>query len=211
MDNPAFQNDKGVTVKPSKKQLTRTNSTLTPTSKSWHLTQMPRSKLCRCNSVLVPKHCCAEDAENHLDGSKSLEYPFIANKLQTKNIFNENPLWTKEFWSDSYNRLHDSSPAFQSFSASKPGVATIYDPHFLSSKFGYSGSHHTVSHNEKRKDWWIRRSFLSSHRVAAILCALVLTLLASGNVIYILKTGMNQNIYYKKYMMPSTSRYLLAC
>lgn len=191
MDNPAFQNDKGSSSKPSKKHLTRTNSTLTPTSKSWHLTQMPRSKLCRCNSVLVPKLCCAEDAENSFDGSTSLEYPFFSNKLPQKNNLNENPLWTKEFWSDNYNRLHDSSPAFQSFCTSKSGVATIYDPHFLSSKFGYSGSHHTASNKENKKDWWLGRSFSSSHRVAAILCAIVLTLLASGNIIYILKTGMS--------------------
>ncbi|XP_054268488.1 uncharacterized protein LOC128990218 isoform X1 [Macrosteles quadrilineatus] len=190
MDNPAFQNDNGVTRHPHpKKQLTRANSTLTPTTKSWHLTQAPRSKLCRYNSVLDTKTCC-DDNKNNIDGPQSLDYPFFAKKSPSKNILSDHTMWT-------YNRLHDS-PVFQ-----KPGVSTIYDPQFLSSKFGYSGTHHSLGEKELKKEWWPGGLFggfrwevgepgakriRTSQKVAALLCALVLTLLASGNVVYILRT-----------------------
>lgn len=140
MDNPTFQSYPSV-VNPAKKPLTRANSTLTPTNKSWRLTQMPKPKLCRCNSVLVPKNCCEDNTKNYMDGPASLDYPFFSSKLMAKNIISDNSLWTKEFWSEKYNRLHNSSPDFEKFPSSQTGVSTIYDPQFLSSKLGYSSSH----------------------------------------------------------------------
>lgn len=140
MDNPAVLTYPSV-VNPPKRPLTRANSTLTPTNKSWRLTQMPKSKLCRCNSVLVPKSCCEDDAKSYLDEPASLDYPFFSSKLMAKNIISDNSPWTKEFWSERYNRLHSSSPDVEKFPSSQTGVSTIYDPQFLSSKLGYSSSH----------------------------------------------------------------------
>uniref|UniRef100_A0A1B6K3W3 SEA domain-containing protein n=1 Tax=Homalodisca liturata TaxID=320908 RepID=A0A1B6K3W3_9HEMI len=184
MDNLAFHNDEGVPARHPKKILARANSTLTPTNKSWHLTQASRPKLCRCDSVLTTKQCCADDGDNHVDGPTSLDYPFFAKKSPTKNILSDNSLWTKEFWSDNFSRLHDTSPPFHKFPASKSGVATIYDPQFLSSKFGYSGSHH--SGDQGGQGW--RWTTPPGQKLVALLCALLLTLLATGNIVYILRT-----------------------
>lgn len=176
MDNPAFQNDSGVLGQPPKKPLKRANSTLTPTNKLWHLTQAPQSKLCRCNSVLVPQTCCPEQVQ----GPNSIDYPFFAKKSPAKNILTYNSVWSKNFWSNSFNRLHDSSPNFHKFPSSKAhSVATIYDPQFLTSKTAYSGSHSLHHHHEEpwpggRLDWWWHPSF---QKAAAIFCVFILTLL----------------------------------
>uniref|UniRef100_A0A1B6LW04 SEA domain-containing protein n=1 Tax=Graphocephala atropunctata TaxID=36148 RepID=A0A1B6LW04_9HEMI len=186
MDNPAFHNDEGVPTRHPRKPLARANSTLTPTTKSWHLTQAPRAKLCRCNSVLTSKDCCADNSDPHADGPTSLDYPFFANKSPTKNILCDNSLWTKEFWSDSFSRLHDTSPPFLKFPASKSGVATIYDPQFLSSKFGYSGTHRSGDGSQGGQG--PRWHSPTHQRLLALLCALLLTLLAAGNILYIFRT-----------------------
>lgn len=203
MDNPGFQNDGEALSKSTKKPLSRANSVLMPTNKSWHLTQATRPKLCRCNSLLVPKKCCLDEFGNKINKDPATDIPFFSKKSSPRI---QTPLYTK--WSDSFTRLYDGDTDFQKFtneSPSKSVISTIYEPQFLVSEHSYSGWNRSKhigdninTHTELKKEWWPggwqlqfvnSRRVSSSQKIATIMCALVLTLLASGNIIYILQTG----------------------
>lgn len=204
MDNPGFQNDEGV-VKPLPKKppLVRANSLMVPTNKSWVLTQPVRPKLCRCNSVLVPKTCCLEEfGKSPEKTAKDLSSFFNKFSSPTKNSkhnkHSDQALWPRPLWTDNYDRLCDSNAC-----ESKTKISTIYEPKFLTSKMDYNGwskTKHTASDSggDFKKELWPggwklefvdTRHITASQKVATILCAFILTLLASGNVVYILRTG----------------------
>lgn len=203
MDNPGFQNDEGIAKPlPKKPPLVRANSLMVPINKSWVLTQPVRPKLCRCNSVLVPKTCCLEEFEKSPEKTaKDLSSFFNKFSSPTKNSkhskHGDQALWPRPPWTDNYDRLRDSNAC-----ESKTKISTIYEPKFLTSKMDYNGwskTKHTASDSggDLKKELWPggwklefvdTRHITASQKVATILCAFILTLLASGNVIYILRT-----------------------
>lgn len=208
MDNPGFQNDDGaVKPLPKKPPLVRANSLMVPIDKSWVLTQPVRPKLCRCNSVLVPKTCCLEEFEKSPEKTAKDLSSFF-NKFSTPSTpsykVGEQPLWPRPLWSDNYDRLRDSTTT-KTCESKTTKISTIYEPKFLTSKLDYNGwskTKHTGSAcgggEELKKELWPggwklefvdTRHITASQKVATLLCAILLTLLASGNVVYILRTG----------------------
>uniref|UniRef100_A0A1B6CE74 SEA domain-containing protein n=1 Tax=Clastoptera arizonana TaxID=38151 RepID=A0A1B6CE74_9HEMI len=193
MDNPAFQIDIDARVK--KKPLVRANSVLMPTNKSWSLTQGRGLKLCRCNSLLVPKKCCADSDK---DFSTTRHFFTRINNTQIQS-----PVYSK--WADSFTSIRKSDGNFKickNEQSKTKVISTIYEPQFLTSDKNYSGwdkSKHIGDTNNKtlKKEWFpggwqahfANSQYLSpSQKFMTLLCALLLTLLILGNIVYILQT-----------------------